>query len=47
MVLRYAHLAQEKLKSVAQRIERKPSPDILVRRENVAKPATFSLSSVN
>ena len=47
MVLRYAHLAPEKLKSVAQRIERQPSPDILVRRENVAKPATFSLRSVH
>jgi len=47
MVLRYAHLAPEKLKSVAQRIERQPSPGILVRRENVAKSATFSLRSVH
>jgi len=47
MVLRYAHLAPEKLKSVARRIERQPSPDILVRRENVEKTATFSLPSVH
>jgi len=47
MVLRYAHLAPEKLKSVAQRIERQPSPDVLVRGQNVAKPATFSLRSVH
>ena len=47
MVLRYAHLAPEKLNSVARRIERQPSPDILVRRENVAKTATFSLPSVH
>ncbi len=47
MVLRYAHLAPEKLNSVARRIERQPSPDTLVRRENVAKTATFSLPSVH
>ena len=47
MVLRYAHLAPEKLNSVARRIERQPSPDILVRRENVARTATFSLPSVH
>jgi integrase len=47
MVLSYAHLAPEKLKSVAQRIERQPSPEILVRAENVAKSATFSLRSVH
>jgi integrase len=47
MVLRYAHLAPEKLKSVAQRIERRLSADILQNGANVAKSATFSLRSVN
>ncbi len=47
MVLRYAHLAPEKLKSVAQRIEWQASRDIQLRRENVAIPATFSLRSVS
>ena len=42
MVLRYAHLAPEKFKSVAQRIERQRAADMLGRRENVAKPATFA-----
>jgi integrase len=49
MVLRYAHLAPEKLSSVASRIERQPSVSALVepRDENVAKTATFSLRSVS
>ena len=49
MVLRYAHLAPEKLSFVAGRIERQASRPIeeapLVK--NVAKNATFSLRSVN
>jgi integrase len=47
MVLRYAHLAPEKLSSVARRIERQPLPEVQLLSENVAKPATFSLRSVN
>jgi integrase len=49
MVLRYAHLAPEKLSSVASRIERQPLANLSVepRVENVAKLATFSLRSVN
>ena len=49
MVLRYAHLAPEKLSSVAGRIERQ-SPRWSgepPRTENVVKNATFSLRSVN
>ena len=49
MVLRYAHLAPEKLSSVAGRIERQ-SPRWVgesSRIENVARNATFSLRSVN
>ena len=49
MVLRYAHLAPEKLSFVAGRIERQASKLLgeapLVK--NVAKNATFSLRSVN
>lgn len=52
MVLRYAHLAPEKLLSVARRIERtssavpsSPVADEVVR--NVAPNATFSLRSVH
>jgi integrase len=48
MVLRYAHLAPEKLSSVAGRIERHASrfvePSLSA---NVANNATFSLRSVN
>jgi integrase len=49
MVLRYAHLAPEKLSSVAQRIERHPVPQFegARRGENVAKSGTFPLRSVN
>jgi integrase len=49
MVLRYAHLAPEKLSSVAGRIERQSSRLVgeSSRTENVAKNATFSLRSVN
>ena len=49
MVLRYAHLAPEKLGSVASRIERQKSVDAAteVRVTNVATAATFSLRSVN
>jgi hypothetical protein len=49
MVLRYAHLAPEKLSFVAGRIERQPSRlvDEAPRNVNVAKNATFSLRSVN
>ena len=49
MVLRYAHLAPEKLSSVAGRIERQASRlvDGAPRSANVAKDATFSLRSVN
>jgi integrase len=47
MVLRYAHLAPEKLSSVARRIERHPSPDLLVGGPNVVKSATFPLRSGN
>jgi len=49
MVLRYAHLAPEKLSSVAGRIERQASRlvEAAPRGENVAKNATFSLRSLN
>ena len=49
MVLRYAHLAPEKLSFVAGRIERQTSTLIEAppRRANVAKNATFSLRSLN
>ena len=49
MVLRYAHLAPEKLSFVAGRIERQASRlvDGALRGANVAKNATFSLRSVN
>jgi hypothetical protein len=45
MVLRYAHLAPEKLSFVAGRIERQPSQlvDGTLRGENVAKNATLAL----
>lgn len=41
IVLRYAHLTPEKLKSVAQRIEWHPSADALVSQKNVANPLPF------
>src|SRR5882762_5964501 len=49
MVLRYAHLAPEKLSSVAGRIERQASRFVEGAQPgaNVAKNATFSLRSVN
>jgi integrase len=49
MVLRYAHLAPEKLSFVAGRIERQPLRPVgeALRGENVAKNATFSLRSVH
>ena len=49
MVLRYAHLAPEKLSSVAGRIERQADRGSrgALRGENVAKNATFSLRSVH
>ena len=50
MVLRYAHLAPEKLRSVASRIERPPegaSLKVAPRGTNVAENATFSLRLVN
>jgi len=49
MVLRYAHLAPEKLSSVASRIERQPARALTVTPpiENVAANATFSLRSVH
>jgi hypothetical protein len=49
MVLRYAHLAPEKLSFVAGRIERQASKHIEEAPfvKNVAKNATFSLRSVN
>jgi len=49
MVLRYAHLAPEKLSSVAGRIERQASRFVegAARSANVANNATFSLRSVN
>jgi len=49
MVLRYAHLAPEKLSSVAGRIERQASRlvDGALRGANVANNATFSLRSMN
>ena len=49
MVLRYAHLAPEKLSSVAGRIERQPSRSVgeVLRGENVAKNATLALRSVH
>ncbi len=49
MVLRYAHLAPEKLSSVAGRIERQASKVVQTPQmgANVATGATFSLRSVN
>ena len=49
MVLRYAHLAPEKLSLVAGRIERQPSRSVgeALRGENVAKNATLALRSVH
>jgi hypothetical protein len=49
MVLRYAHLAPEKLTSVAGRIEQQASRPLEEAPfvKNVAKNATFSLRSVN
>lgn len=49
MVLRYAHLAPEKLSSVAGRIERQPARTLTVTppAENVAANATFSLRSLH
>jgi hypothetical protein len=50
MVLRYAHLAPEKLSSVASRIERQPeaaSLKVTPRGNNVSDNATFSLRLVN
>jgi hypothetical protein len=50
MVLRYAHLAPEKLSSVASRIERQPAVanlKVAPRGENVAENATFSLRLIN
>ncbi len=49
MVLRYAHLAPEKLSSVASRIERRPSaaPEEAPGGQNVAAFATLALRSVN
>lgn len=49
MVLRYAHLAPEKLSSVAGRIERQPARALTVTPavENVAANATFSLRSLH
>ena len=52
MVLRYAHLAPEKLSSVASRIERRSlsvvsSPESAQSGQNVAENATFSLRSLN
>jgi hypothetical protein len=49
MVLRYAHLAPEKLSFVAGRIERQPSRSVgeTLRGENVAKDATLALRSVH
>ena len=50
MVLRYAHVAPEKLSSVATRIERQPkvpSLKIAPRGKNVAENATFSLRLIN
>ena len=49
MVLRYAHLAPEKLSSVAGRIERQAFRllDETPQGVNVAKNATFSLRALN
>jgi hypothetical protein len=49
MVLRYAHLAPEKLSFVAGRIERQPSRSAgdALRGENVAKNTTLALRSVH
>jgi hypothetical protein len=49
MVLREAHLAPEKLSSVARRIERQPARALTVTPpiENVAADATFSVRSVH
>jgi len=48
MVLRYAHLAPEKLSFVAGRIERQPSRSVgeALRGENVAENATLALRSM-
>jgi hypothetical protein len=48
-VLRYAHLAPEKLSSVARRIERQPASNLTDTppTENAAANATFSLRSVH
>jgi hypothetical protein len=49
-VLRYAHLAPEKLSSVGSRIERQPEgASLKVARcgKNVAENATFSLRLIN
>jgi hypothetical protein len=49
MVLRYAHLAAEKLSFVAGRIERQPLRSVgeALRGENVAKNAALALRSVH
>ncbi|HSZ08913.1 MAG TPA: tyrosine-type recombinase/integrase [Steroidobacteraceae bacterium] len=49
MVLRYAHLAPEKLSFVAGRIERQPLRSVgeALRGENVARNATLALRSVH
>jgi hypothetical protein len=48
MVLRYAHLASEKLSSVASRIEWQPSrPESSSRSQDGATDATFSLRSTD
>jgi len=47
MVLRYAHLAPEKLSSVASRIEQQPARSEPPLGANVANSATFALRSVN
>lgn len=48
MVLRYRHVAQEKLNSVAERIGRQPVSNLTVTppTENVAANGTFSIRSV-
>jgi hypothetical protein len=49
MVLRYAHLAPEKLGAVASRIERQPLVGLAgeLNGRNVASVATFPLRSIN
>ena len=49
MVLRYRHVAQEKLNSVAERIGRQPVSNLTVTppTENVAANGTFSIRSVH